>query len=105
MNASIAKIVPLGLLERRFARLRERVLDSRRPIVWLRAIPGAGKSRLLSTFTDNGKAESLGDWRVIDGESPDAVQAALTAAGVLNGRLRQRVIVASNASEEYSGLG
>ena len=33
MNASIVKIVPVGLLERRFARLRERVLDSRRPIV------------------------------------------------------------------------
>jgi DNA-binding NarL/FixJ family response regulator len=102
MNASIAKIVPLGLLERRFARLRERVLDSRRPIVWLRAIPGAGKSRFLSTFKDNSKVAGLGDWRVIDGESPDAVQLALTAAGVLNGRPQQRVIVASNASDEYS---
>ena len=86
MNASIANIVPLGVLERRFARLRERVLHSRRPIIWLRAIPGAGKSQFLSTFKDNGKAASLGEWQVIDGESPDAVQVALTAAGVLNGR-------------------
>ena len=42
--------------------------------------------RFLSTFKDNGKAASLGEWQVIDGESPDAVQVALTAAGVLNGR-------------------
>jgi DNA-binding CsgD family transcriptional regulator len=102
MNASIVKIVPVGLLERRFARLRERVLDSRRPIVWLRAIPGAGKSRFLSTFRDDGKAASPADWRVIDGESPGAVQAALSAAGALNGRPQRRVIVASHASEEYS---
>ena len=50
MNASIANIVPLGVLERRFARLRERVLHSRRPIIWLRAIPGAGKSPVPLDF-------------------------------------------------------
>jgi DNA-binding CsgD family transcriptional regulator len=102
MSATIARIVPLGLLERRFARLREWVLGSRRPVVWLRAIPGAGKSRFLSTFKDNSKIAGLEDWQVIDGESPGAVQLALTVAGVLNGRPQQRVIVASNASDEYS---
>ena len=101
MSANIATIVPAGPLERRFARLRDRVLGSRRPIVWLRALPGAGKTRFLSTFKDPAKAASLGDWRIIDGESPDAVQAAL-AAGVLNGGPPRRVIVASNASEAYS---
>ena len=100
MNANIATLVPLGPLERRFARLRDRVLGSRRPIVWLRALPGAGKTRFLATFKDHARAASLGDWRIIDGESPDAVQAAL-AAGVLNGGPQRRVI-ASNASEAYS---
>ena len=99
---SIAKIVPIGLLERRFGRLRAKILKSRRPIVWLRALPGTGKSRFLASLEAEGKRPDFADWLVIDGQAPEALEAGLAAAGVVKGRPERRVIIASSASEEFS---
>jgi DNA-binding CsgD family transcriptional regulator len=101
MTATIAQLVPVGLLERRFARLRDKVFATTRPIVWLRAMPGSGKSRFLSSLMEARKAPNLA---VLDGETPDAVQAALATAGLASATPDRRVIVASSAHEEYARI-
>jgi DNA-binding CsgD family transcriptional regulator len=100
MTAIVASISSIGFLERRFARVREKVLASNRPIVWLRALPGSGKSRFLSSFKQTHKA-TLGDWRVLDGETPDGILAALAAVGPASAA-SGRLIIASSAREEYA---
>jgi DNA-binding CsgD family transcriptional regulator len=75
---------PTGLWARRFERLCKRLLSSTRPIVWLCAMPGSGKTRLLLELERHAtgmsaEALNIGQWRLLDDPSPEALRAALAA--------------------------
>ena len=89
-----------GPMTRRLVRLRRRILSSRRPIVWLRALPGSGKSRLLSALRAHA-AFSARDWLLLD--EPDATALEPVLAGLANmAEPTQRLLVASRASDSVA---
>jgi len=95
-----------GFWARRFDRLCRRLGLTAKPIVWLCAMPGSGKSRLLVELekcaTDTNAADkhaignfaavlNFGDWVLLDDPSPETLRAALTG---------RRLLVASRSSSE-----
>jgi DNA-binding CsgD family transcriptional regulator len=81
-----------GPMARRLARLRRRVLSTRQPIVWLRALPGSGKSRLLLALQRHAAFQAR-EWMFLD--APDAA----TLAPHLNARpVERRLLIASRAA-------
>lgn len=73
---------PTGLWARRHARLCKRLLSSTRPIVWLCAMPGSGKTRLLLELERrsagmSAAAPNIGHRELLDEPSPEALRAAL----------------------------
>jgi hypothetical protein len=87
-------------LARRLARLARRVSTSRHSIVWLRAMAGAGKSRLLRDLEQH-KSFAGCDWRFLD--DPDA--AALVALGIGDvgiGKPGPRVVIASRTTSDVA---
>jgi DNA-binding CsgD family transcriptional regulator len=114
-----------GLWARRFERLCKRLLSTTKPIVWLCAMPGSGKTRLLlelekRTADKYAAGLNIGDWVLWDDPSPEDLRAALTvcrrslaASGVLHaarGKLNaaggssespgRRLVVGSRSSSE-----
>ena len=84
----------------RLARLCRRIFRCDRPVVWLRALPGSGKTRLLREIVSGGSALNIADWLILDDPEPEALQAALQNVGVNVASaplapLRQRLLVAS----------
>ncbi len=61
-------------LARRLARLARRVSASRHPIVWLRAMPGSGKSRLLRDLEAHADF-AAGAWRFLDEPDTSGLEA------------------------------
>jgi DNA-binding CsgD family transcriptional regulator len=102
---------------RRLERLCERLLSTPKPIVWLCALPGSGKTRLLSelrkgverkgkeregkepegTERKGAAAFDIAGWVLLDDPSPEALRAEIAACGESRGR---RVLVASRPSSE-----
>ena len=80
---------------RRFARLCRRIGSTTQAIVWLRGMPGTGKSRLLLEMVRHAAAMPVEHWVLLDDPSPEALRHALAARGV-SGRSR-RFLVASRS--------
>ena len=66
---------PPDPLQGRFDRLRAKLLHSSKPIHWLRALPGSGKTRFLLTLKTRGDPSRFAEWLTIDERSADAGQA------------------------------
>jgi len=95
----VAKSRPIDPLEHRFARLRARLTQTTQRIVWLRALPGTGKTRFLLHLQTGDEAPHWADWRFLDNQSAEATQAELAASGISGGRPAQRLIIASSNDE------
>jgi DNA-binding CsgD family transcriptional regulator len=89
-------------MARRLARIGKRLQATRKPIVWLRAMPGTGKTRLLFALARRAKALHIADWLLLDDPSPDALQAALAARGSPADPPGRRLLVASRSSNEVA---
>ena len=64
-------------MARRFDRLCKRLQSTEKPIVWLRAMPGSGKTRLLAELRRRPAALRAAEWLLLDDPSPDALQVGL----------------------------
>jgi DNA-binding CsgD family transcriptional regulator len=121
-----------GFWARRLARIEQRLQSSVKPILWLCAIPGSGKTRLLfdlqkragelseeralsggrgrrgehALSKEHGPRNELGlsseHWTLLDDPTSDALQAALTARGNLANPSTRRILVASRPSHEVA---
>lgn len=80
-------------LSRRFERLQARLLETDKPIVWLRAIAGAGKTRLLRAMLRGPHASVFSRWAVFDGEYLEGVGDELADRTTLQGAEQPKVIV------------
>lgn len=93
------------LLERRLQRLRRHIAGTTRPIVWLRGVAGAGKSRLTRTLA--GDADGA-PWTFLDDPSPDGLRAHLARYGQVGGKLgrhsARRLLIATRSSSAAAGL-
>src|SRR5712671_8095965 len=88
-----------ALFERRLQRLRRHIAGTTRPIVWLRGIAGAGKSRLIQALTG---AADRAPWTLLDDPSPDGLRAHLARHTQLGGNLGRhpgrRLLIATRAT-------
>jgi len=71
-----------GAMQRRLRRLQVKLTAIDKPIVWLRAGPGTGKSRLLRALRDGVGAARLSRWRLLDTPSPEQARALLNVNGI-----------------------
>jgi DNA-binding CsgD family transcriptional regulator len=81
---------PAGLWARRLERLCKRLRSTTKPIVWVCALPGSGKTRLLLELekraTDRCAADrwaagfNIGEWVLLDDPGPEALGKALAAS-------------------------
>jgi DNA-binding CsgD family transcriptional regulator len=81
----------------RFTRICQRLQSTPKPIVWLRAMPGTGKTRVLIELERRAPALHE-DWLLLDDPSPEAMQAALAACGSFADRPGRRLLIASRSS-------
>jgi DNA-binding CsgD family transcriptional regulator len=88
------------MLARRCARICKRLQSTRKPIVWLCAMAGAGKSRMLIELQRRAAVSNAEHWVMLDDPSADALQAALAACGSLAKSSGRPLLVASRASHE-----
>jgi len=96
--------VQTGPWARRFERLSERLLSTTKPIVWVCALPGSGKTRLLLELERRAADPyamglNIGGWVLLDDPTPEALRTAL-AAGRASERSGRRLVVASRPSSE-----
>ena len=89
-----------ALLERRLQRLRRHIAGTTRPIVWLRGMAGAGKSRLIQAFSRADRAA----WILLDDPSPDSLRARLARHSQLGGKLGRRLLIATRATSAAASL-
>ena len=82
----------------RFARICQRLQSTPKRIVWLRAMPGTGKTRVLIELERRAPAWHAEDWLLLDDPSADAMQAALAACGSLGDRPGRPLLIASRSS-------
>jgi ATP/maltotriose-dependent transcriptional regulator MalT len=81
-------------LARRFARICRRIQSTAKPIVWLRAMPGTGKTRLLLDIERGAAALNFERWSFLDDPAPQALRTGIAELGPL-GSPRRRLLVAS----------
>jgi hypothetical protein len=91
-----------GLIARRFARLCRRLQSTQKPIAWLCAMPGSGKTHLLFELEKRAAALNVEHWVLLDDPNPDALQAGLAACGTLAKPTGRRLLVASRSSNEVA---
>src|SRR5712672_908626 len=89
-------------MTRRFDRLCKRLQSTEKPIVWLRAMPGSGKTRLFAELGRRAAASRVAEWLLLDDPSPDALQVGLAACGILSGPSEQRLLIASRSGSEVA---
>jgi ATP/maltotriose-dependent transcriptional regulator MalT len=89
-------------MESRLSRLRDRLRRTDKSVVWLRAIPGAGKSRLLMGLKKGTAASHFADWLVLDDPDADIVRAGIEASGIPAGRPLRRLMIASAMNEDIA---
>jgi len=89
-------------LTRRLGRMHETLSRCVKPIVWLRAGPGSGKTRLLREFKSGEMARYFADWLILDGPTPEAARRPLQGAGVHGDSAARRVLVASREGDEVA---
>jgi len=85
-------------MQRRLRRLQVKLTAIDKPIVWLRAGPGTGKSRLLRALRDGVGAARLSRWRLLDTPSPEQARALLNVNGIA-GRGARRIVIASRTDD------
>ena len=90
-----------ALLERRLQRLRRHIAGTTRPIVWLRGIAGAGKSRLIPALIG---AADRASWTLLDDPSSVALRAQLDRHTQLGGNLVRRLLVATRTTSTAASL-
>jgi DNA-binding NarL/FixJ family response regulator len=73
------------VLNDRLQRLCARTVQTDKPIVWLRATAGAGKTRLLQSLLQGPGAKKRSQWRIIDGEQHEELADELAKQMGLNG--------------------
>ncbi|MDB6083237.1 MAG: alkS, partial [Gammaproteobacteria bacterium] len=83
----------------RFVRLCKRLRSSRKPVIWLRAMPGTGKTRLLRELGKGAAALPPDNWSLLDEPDPSALRAALAGCGALEDPVR-RLLIASRSSND-----
>ena len=66
---------------RRLQRLCRRLRQVRAPIVWLRAMPGSGKTRLIDELQTGASASRFADWTLLDQPSAAGLQTELEVLG------------------------
>lgn len=88
-------------MQRRLRRLQARLIAVDTPIVWLRAGPGAGKSRLLQALRDGAGGRTLSRWRLVDSPSPEQARTLLNANGIA-GRGARRIVIASRPDDSIA---
>jgi DNA-binding CsgD family transcriptional regulator len=91
-------------MARRFARICKRVQSTRKPIVWLRAMPGTGKTRVLRELARRAGALHLENWSLLDDPSPEVLQVELAACGTLEDGAGRRLLIASRSGNELADL-
>jgi DNA-binding CsgD family transcriptional regulator len=89
-------------MARRFDRLCKRLQSTEKPIVWLRAMPGSGKTRLFAELRRRAAALRVAEWLLLDDPSSDALQVGLAARGILSEPSQQRLLIASRSSSEVA---
>ena len=67
--------------------------------MWLRALPGAGKTRLLQDLLSGPLAGRRSRWLVLDDPTPAALREALAAFGRRDGGRQRRLMIASRPDE------
>jgi DNA-binding CsgD family transcriptional regulator len=85
-------------LTRRVARIARRVVASPHPMVWLRGMPGSGKSRMLRDLEAQVQFPAHA-WRFVD-EPGAATLATLVSRAGMRSASGQRVVIASRATGE-----
>jgi len=73
---------PTGPLARRFARICRRIQSTAKPIVWLRAMPGTGKTRLLLDIERGAAALNFERWSFLDDPAPQALRTGIAELGL-----------------------
>jgi DNA-binding CsgD family transcriptional regulator len=87
---------PAGPMERRLHRLCERLIHCAKPIIWLRAGPGAGKTRLLQALQSGRIAAQFAGWVMLDHPPAEAARARLEA--------KRRVMIASRPGDKVASV-
>jgi DNA-binding CsgD family transcriptional regulator len=85
-------------MRRRMQRLQRRLIAADKPIIWLCAGPGTGKSRLLQALRASAGAAAFSRWQLLDRPSPEQARALLTGKG-MSGRGARRVLIASRPDD------
>lgn len=85
-------------MQRRLRRLLDKLLAIDEPIVWLRAGPGTGKSRLLQALRAGAGAARLARSRLLDTPSPEQARTLLDGHGI-SGRRARRIVIASRPDD------
>lgn len=93
-----------GPMARRFDRLCKRIQASGQPIVWLRAVPGAGKSRLLLGLKAGAAASHFRDWLFLDNPTPAELRSGLNSCRTEDGQLSRRLLLASRCNDDVAAL-
>lgn len=89
-------------MARRFARICKRLQSTQKPIVWLRAMPGTGKTRLLVELERRAAALCIEHWLLLDDPTPDALRAELAGFGGLADPSGRRLLIASRSSSDVA---
>jgi DNA-binding CsgD family transcriptional regulator len=82
-------------LESRLARLRARILGTQKPIIWLRATAGAGKTRLLQNLVKATATKKPLPWQIFDGDDPQGIAEELAKHTNLQRKSKPSIIVAT----------
>jgi DNA-binding CsgD family transcriptional regulator len=89
-------------MARRFARICKRVKATRKPIVWLRAMPGTGKTRVLRGLEKHAAALHAENWLLLDDPAAQVLEAELAARGSLDDPAGRRLLIASRSSSDIA---
>jgi DNA-binding CsgD family transcriptional regulator len=89
-------------LARRQRRLHETLIRCVKPIVWLRAGPGSGKTRLLRELTSGETARHFADWLILDGPTSEMTRLQLKSAGAAGDLAAGRVLIASREGDDVA---
>jgi len=90
-------------MRRRLQRLLKKLSDGDKPIIWLRAGPGTGKTRLLQALRNGAGGAMTARWRLLDTPSVSAVRAMLKTHGIFE-RGARRVVIASRTGDPIGSV-
>jgi DNA-binding CsgD family transcriptional regulator len=86
-------------MQRRLHRLRTRIGSTTKPIVWLRAGPGTGKTRLMTALRDRDGPVASNSWTLLDAPDAAGLRAKLNELALTGGHSQRRMLVASRPGD------